>query len=73
MDRIPASLLGQAVLEVQFYPDAIVQNCSSDGGFNLTYAPGKFSVCTPVRHPYPESSWQSDIPGQPSSLRCAVG
>jgi hypothetical protein len=33
---------------VQFYPDAIVHNCSSAGGFNVTYAPDKFSVCTPV-------------------------
>ena len=38
----------RAFLEVQFYPDAIVHNCTSAGGFNVTYAPNKFSVCTPV-------------------------
>ena len=42
------ALFGQAFLEVQFYPDAIVNNCDSAGGFNVTYAPDKFSVCTPV-------------------------
>src|SRR5258708_18858927 len=34
--------------ELQFYPDAIVNTCSSDGGFNVTFAPDKFSVCSPV-------------------------
>jgi hypothetical protein len=47
-DPNPHALFGQAFLEVQFYPDAIVNNCSSAGGFNVTYAPDKFSVCTPV-------------------------
>jgi hypothetical protein len=47
-DPNPHALFGQAFLEVQFYPDAIVSNCSAAGGFNLTYAPDKFSVCTPV-------------------------
>jgi hypothetical protein len=47
-DPNPQALFGQAFLEVQFYPDAIVNNCSSDGGFNVKYAPNKFSVCSPV-------------------------
>lgn len=47
-DPNPLSLFGQAFLEVQFYPDAIVTNCTPAGGFNVTYAPNKFSVCTPV-------------------------
>lgn len=47
-DPNPHALFGQAFLELQFYPDAIVNNCSSDGGFNLTYAPDKFTVCSPV-------------------------
>jgi hypothetical protein len=47
-DPNPQALFGEAFLEVQFYPDAIVNNCSSAGGFNVTYAPDKFSVCTPV-------------------------
>src|SRR5215467_7656003 len=47
-DPNPHALFGQAFLEVQFYPDAIVNNCSSSGGFNVKYAPNKFSVCSPV-------------------------
>jgi hypothetical protein len=47
-DPNPQALFGQAFLEVQFYPDAIVKTCSSAGGYNVTYAPDKFSVCTPV-------------------------
>ena len=42
------ALFGQAFLEVQFYPDSVVNTCSSDGGYNVTYAPGKFTVCSPV-------------------------
>ena len=53
-DPNPHSLFGQAFLELQFYPDAVVSTCSSDGGFNVTYAPDKFSVCSPV--------WQVDTP-----------
>lgn len=37
-----------AFLELQFYPDSIVSTCSSDGGFNVTQAPNKFSVCSPA-------------------------
>jgi hypothetical protein len=47
-DPNPQALFGQAFLEVQFYPDAIVKSCSSDGGFNVVNAPDKFSVCSPV-------------------------
>jgi hypothetical protein len=47
-DPDPHSLFGQAFLELQFYPDAIVNTCSADGGFNVTQAPNKFSVCSPV-------------------------
>jgi hypothetical protein len=47
-DPNPQALFGQAFLEVQFYPDAIVNTCSSNGGFNVTYAPNKFSVCSPA-------------------------
>jgi hypothetical protein len=42
------ALFGQAFLEVQFYPDSIVSNCTPDGGFNVTQAPNKFTVCTPT-------------------------
>ena len=47
-DPNPHSLFGQAFLELQFYPDSIVNTCSSDGGFNVRPAPDKFSVCSPV-------------------------
>jgi hypothetical protein len=44
----PASLFGQAFLEVQFYPDGILRNCNPNGSFLLTPAPNKFTVCSPV-------------------------
>jgi hypothetical protein len=47
-DPNPHSLFGQAFLELQFYPDSIVNTCSADGGFNVTNAPDKFTVCSPV-------------------------
>lgn len=47
-DPNPHALFGQAFLEVQFYPDSVVNTCSSDGGYNVTYAPDKFTVCSPV-------------------------
>lgn len=47
-DPNPHALFGQAFLEVQFYPDGIVTNCTPNGGFNLTYAPNEFTVCSPV-------------------------
>lgn len=47
-DPNPQALFGQAFLEVQFYPDAIVSSCSTDGGFNVTFAPNKFTVCSPT-------------------------
>lgn len=47
-DPNPQALFGQAFLEVQFYPDSIVNNCSTDGGFNVKFAPNKYSVCSPV-------------------------
>src|SRR5579859_840411 len=47
-DPNPQALFGQAFLEVQFYPDSIVTSCSTDGGFHVTFAPNKFSVCSPT-------------------------
>jgi hypothetical protein len=44
----PASLFGQAFLEVQFYPDGILRNCNPNGSFLLTPVPNKFTVCSPV-------------------------
>src|SRR5438270_1211413 len=44
----PNSLFGQAFLEVQFYPNSIVQTCTPNGGYQLKYAANTFSVCSPV-------------------------
>ena len=44
----PASLFGQGFLEVQFYPDSIVSNCTPGGGFVVSYAPNTYTVCSPV-------------------------
>jgi len=34
----PKSFLGQAFVELQFYPDAIVTSCAQNGGFEVKYA-----------------------------------
>ena len=47
-DPNPHALFGQAFLELQFYPDSVVKTCSSDGGYNVTYAPNEYTVCSPV-------------------------
>ena len=44
----PKSLFGQAFLEVQFYPDALVHNCTPNGGYVVSYAPNTYTVCSPV-------------------------
>lgn len=44
----PNSLFGQAFVELQFYPDAIVSNCTPGGGFVVSNAPNTFTVCSPV-------------------------
>jgi hypothetical protein len=44
----PASLFGQAFLEVQFYPNALVRNCTPGGGFVVSYSPNTYTVCSPV-------------------------
>ena len=44
----PKSLFGQSFLEVQFYPDALVRNCTPNGGFVVSYAPNTYTVCSPV-------------------------
>lgn len=44
----PKSLLGQAFVELQFYPDALVSKCLSNGGFSVSYAPNTYTVCSPV-------------------------
>jgi hypothetical protein len=44
----PNSLFGEAFLELQFYPNSIVQTCGAGGGYNVRYAPNTYSVCSPV-------------------------
>src|SRR5579862_753145 len=44
----PRSLFGQAFVELQFYPDAITTSCSSNGGFEVKFAPNTYTVCSPV-------------------------
>ena len=44
----PSSLFGQAFVELQFYPDALVSNCTGNGGFIVSYSPNTYTVCSPV-------------------------
>ena len=44
----PDSLFGQAFLELQFYPNSLTTGCTAGGGFNVTYAPGVYTACSPV-------------------------
>jgi hypothetical protein len=44
----PSSLFGQAFVELQFYPDALVTNCTPQGGFVVKYSPNTYTVCSPV-------------------------
>jgi hypothetical protein len=44
----PHSLFGQAFLELQFYPDAVVTGCTPDGGFTLRHRANVYTVCSPV-------------------------
>src|SRR5215469_17576668 len=42
------SLYGQAFEELQFYPNALVSNCTPRGGFVVANVPGDYTVCSPV-------------------------
>jgi len=44
----PSSLFGQAFVELQFYPDALVTNCTPQGGFVVSHSPNTYTVCSPV-------------------------
>jgi hypothetical protein len=44
----PNSLFGQAFVELQFYPNALVTNCTPGGGFVVQYSPDDYTVCSPV-------------------------
>lgn len=47
-DPNPKDVFGEGFLEVQFYPDGIVRNCTPNGGFVLDFHPNAYTVCTPV-------------------------
>ena len=53
----PNSLFGQAFVELQFYPDSIVNGCQPDGGFTVHFAANTYSVCSPV--------WKLTATGKP--------
>jgi hypothetical protein len=72
-DPNPQALFGQAFLELQFYPDAIVNNCSSAGGFNVSYAPDKFTVCSPVWQVSSKSNAESAAFSTPAGRFCVPG
>jgi hypothetical protein len=55
----PHSLFGQAFLELQFYPNSLVSNCASGGGYNVSYAPGVYTVCSPVWEVSPHGNSES--------------
>jgi hypothetical protein len=44
----PKSLLGQAFVELQFYPNSVVTKCFTNGAFKVTFSPNSYSVCSPV-------------------------
>jgi hypothetical protein len=44
----PRSLLNQAFVELQFYPDSLVSKCFADGSFSVNFAPNTFTACSPV-------------------------
>lgn len=44
----PSSLFGQAFVELQFYPDALVTHCTPNGGFVVKHVPNTFTACSPV-------------------------
>jgi hypothetical protein len=44
----PNSLFGQAFVELQFYPNSILTNCTPNGGFLVKFALNDYTVCSPV-------------------------
>jgi hypothetical protein len=44
----PKSAFGQAFVELQFYPNALVQNCNPNGSFIVKNVPNVYTVCSPV-------------------------
>ena len=44
----PQSLFGEAFLELQFYPDALVTRCTKGGGYEVTPSKNTYTACSPV-------------------------
>jgi hypothetical protein len=44
----PNSLFGQAFVELQFYPNSLLTNCTPNGGFLVKYVANDYTVCSPV-------------------------
>jgi hypothetical protein len=57
----PKSLFGQAFLELQFYPDSIVNKCGNNGSFTVSFAPNMYSACSPVWKINPNNSNASGV------------
>ena len=55
----PNSRYGQAFLELQFYPNSIVQNCGSGGGYNVRFSMNTYSACSPVWRVSPTGNSES--------------
>ncbi len=56
----PASLFGQAFVELQFYPNAIVSNCNPNGSFIPKFSLNDYTVCSPV--------WSVTTTGRPGNF-----
>jgi hypothetical protein len=56
----PNSLDNEAFLELQFYPNSITTNCTSGGGYDVTFSRNSYTACSPVwevsKHGYSESA-----------------
>lgn len=44
----PASLDGEAFLELQFYPNSVTTGCASNGGYNVSFSANAYTACAPV-------------------------
>ena len=56
----PASFLGQAFVELQFYPNSIVTNCNPNGSFLPKFSLNAYTVCSPV--------WSVTTTGRPGNF-----
>src|SRR5581483_6718154 len=56
----PASLFGQAFVELQFYPNTVVTNCNPNGSFIPKFQLNAYTVCSPV--------WSVTSTGRPGNF-----